>query len=740
MQGGLGRAVAIAAAISFLSVADLPTTGVGDAVAQTLELDALGEIPALITADQLTYDENNGLVIASGSVEISQEDRVLLADKVTYDLNADVVTAEGNVTLIEATGDTVFADFVELTGDLKEGFVRDIRVLMADDSRIAAASGTRSGGNRTQFRRGVFSPCELCREDPSRAPLWQIKAAEVTHDQESQDIIYRDAWLEFFGIPVIYTPYFSHPDPTVDRRSGFLAPTVGSSDFLGFSTTIPYYWVIDDTKDLTIAPILSTEQGINLTGEYRQLFENGEIEIAGSATIADRDENDGNVEEDRFRGHIDAEGKFDIDSTWRWGFDVNRTTDDTYLRAFDFNTERTLESTAYLEGLKGRNHAAVRGFAYQGLRSTDVDGEIPIVVPLADYNFVSEPGVGLPGARYTADANLQVLTREEGRDSRRLSLITGYHVPYTSPLGDLYELTAQLQTDGYWVNGVDRNSNDVNPANAPGSDTTGRVFPQLAVKWRYPWTRQDGSFRQVIEPIVQGVLAPNGSNPGTIPNEDSQDFEFDDTNLFNLNRFAGNDRVDSGSRIDYGLKWTATFGDEGSAGALIGQSYRFSENRDAFAEGSGLEDQESDIVGRVQLTPIKYVDLLYRFRLDKDDYNADRNEFDLNIGPPALNLDLSYFFISQTQDPETDEFGDREELRFGINSRLSEYWSVGFSHRRDLIEDSSLETAISLAYQDDCFLIEGIAERTSFSDRDIEPEDSVFVRVVFKHLGSVSGG
>lgn len=738
MQGGLGRTVAMAAVISFLSVADLPGTGVGDAVAQTLDVEALGDIPALITADQLTYDENNGLVIASGSVEISQEDRVLLADKVTYDLNADVVTAEGNVTLIEASGDTVFADFVELTGDLKEGFVRDIRVLMADDTRIAAASGTRSGGNRTEFRKGVFSPCELCREDPSRAPLWQIKAAEVTHDQEAQDIIYRDAWLEFFGIPVIYTPYFSHPDPTVDRRSGFLAPTVGSSDFLGFSTRIPYYWVIDDTKDLTIAPILSTEQGINLTGEYRQLFENGEIEIAGSATIADRNENGGNVADDRFRGHIDAEGKFDIDKTWRWGFDVNRTTDDTYLRAFDFNTERTLESTAYLEGLKGRNYAAVRGFAYQGLRSTDVDGEIPIVVPLADYNFVSEPGVGLPGARYTMDANLQVLTRQEGRDSRRLSFVGGYHVPYTSPLGDIYELTAQVQTDGYWVNGVVPGSSSVNPSDAPGSDTVGRVFPQLAVKWRYPWARQDGSVQQVIEPIVQAVLAPNGSNPGAIPNEDSLDFEFDDTNLFNLNRFAGNDRVDSGSRVDFGVKWTATFGDEGAAGAFIGQSYRFSENRDAFSEGSGLEDQNSDIVGRVLLSPIEHVDLLYRFRLDEEDLSADRSEFDLNIGPPALNLDLSYFFIDEVSDE--DEFDEREELRFGINSRLSEHWSIGFSHRRDLVEDSSLETAIRLGYQDECFIIEGVAARSFFEDRDIEAEDSIFVRVVFKHLGEAAGG
>ena len=733
IRGGLGRTAALAAAIcGFLAVVG------GTASAQDINTKALENTPALITADQLSYDETNGLVIASGNVEISQSGRVLLADRVTYDIKADVVTAEGNVTLIEPTGEVVSADFVNLTGDLKEGFVRDIRVLLADNTRIAAASGTRTGGNRTEFSKGVFSPCELCRKDPTRAPLWQIKANEVIHDQESHDIIYHDAWLEFFGIPVLYTPYFEHPDPTVDRRSGFLAPTFGTSDYLGYAFQIPYFWAIDNTKDLTVAPLVSTEQGLDLTGEYRQLFTNGELRIAGSGTIADRKESDGTIARDRFRGHIDAEGQFEVDKTWRWGFEANRATDDTYLRAYNFGSARTLDSEAYFEGLKGRNYAAVRGLAYQGLRESDRNDEFPIVAPLADYNFVSEPGALLPGGQYTVDANVMALSRIEGRDSRRISVVSGYHLPYMGPLGDLYEFTAQVQTDGYWTHGVVPGSNNVNPSNAPGSETTGRIFPQFAAKWRFPWMRQDGPVQQVVEPIVQAVVGPNGSNPGEIPNEDSLDFEFDDTNIFKLNRFAGTDRVDSGTRFDYGIKWTGTLDEGGSANAFIGQSYRFTEQHDLFAEGSGLEDKLSDLVGRVQVRPIEAFDVLYRFRLDKDNLRAQRSEVDVNVGPPALNLDLSYFFIKN--DNSVDEFGDREEVTFGLKSRLNENWTVGISHRRDLIEDQSLRSAISLTYQDECFLIEGVAQRTNYRDRELQKDDSVFVRVVFKYLGEAQGG
>lgn len=731
--GGLGRAAAVAVAIC----ASVVVAG-GTAAAQNVDIEALENTPALITADELRYDETNGLVIASGNVEIAQSGRILLCDEVTYDINADIVTAEGNVTLIEPNGDMVSADFVNMTGDLKEGFIRDVRVLMADKTRIAAASGTRTGGNRTEFKKGVFSPCELCRDDPTRAPLWQIKANEVIHDQEAQDVIYYDAWIEFFGIPVFYTPYLEHPDPTVERRSGILAPTVGSSDFLGYSVQVPYFWVIDETKDFTFAPIVSSEQGINLTGEYRHLFTNGELRAAGSATIADREESGGNVAENRFRGHIDAEGQFELDDTWRWGFEANRTSDDTYLRAYDINQSRTLESEGYLEGLKGRNYAAVRGLAYQGLRESDRNDEFPIVAPLADYNLTSEPGVLLPGGNYTVDANLMALSRIDGRDSRRASVIGGYHLPYIDPLGGVYELTAQVQIDGYWTHGVQPGSNNVNPSNGQGSDTTGRAFPQLAAKWRFPLARRDGSVQQVIEPIVQAVFSPNGSNPDDIPNEDSLDFEFDDTNLFNLNRFPGRDRVDSGSRIDYGIKWTGTLDSGGSAQAFLGQSYRFTENHDVFAEGSGLEDKSSDLVGRVQLQPFEDLDVLYRFRLDKDDLQAQRSEVTVDVGPPALNLDLSYFFIKN--DNDIDEFGDREEVSFGISTRLNENWSVGFRHRRDLVQDQALRSALSLTYADECFLIEGVAQRTNYRDRELEEDDSVFVRVVFKHLGEASGG
>ncbi len=692
------------------------------------------ERPVLLSADRISYDEELGIVIASGNVEIAQEARVLMADTVTYNERTNQVVATGNVSLLEPDGNVLFAEYVELTDDMKNGVVRDLGVLMTDNSRFAAAGGRLEGGVRTELRKAVYSPCELCEEDPERAPLWQLKAEKVVHDKRTHDIEYSDVWLEMAGIPVLYTPYLSHPDPTVKRRSGLLAPTVGNDSRLGFVVRTPYYFTIGPDKDATIEPIFTTKERVALAGEYRQRFSDGELETSGSITRVRRRGSDGEqLDEDKTRGHIFGSGRFDINETWRWGFDGAYASDDTYLRSYNFSSEDTLTTSPFAEGFRGRNYMSARGYYFQGLREDDDPGDTPIILPLLDYAHIGEPDDF--GGRWSINADLMNLMRTSGTDSRRLSLKLGWMAPFTSSWGDLLTVSASTQSDAYWVQ-------EVTKTNSPTGDTlnglTGRFFPQLMIEWRHPFVREaeSGAFRQLIEPVAALVLAPNGGNPDKIPNEDSQDFEFDDTNLFSANRFPGLDRVNGGQRVVYGIKGGVYGNSGGSSEFFLGQSYRFRDD-DTFDEGSGLRDRLSDIVGRVQATPSKYLDFLYRFRLARTDLGSIRNEVKLGAGGRALRLNLNYVFFEQNE--IGSEFPEREELNIGVRSQVTEYWSVRASHRRDLTSDGgALSTRFGLDYEDECLAFNVDLERNFFRDRDFESSDTVLFRLLFKSLGEVS--
>lgn len=744
MAGGRCRGVlrggrrALALLLAALVAGTGLVSGGGTAVAQFG--GTASEEPAAFTADEVNYDDALGVVTARGNVEITQGARVLLADTVTYNLKTEVVTASGNVSLLEPNGEVIFAEYAELTDDLAEGFIRGLRVLMIDDSRMVGTTALRTEANRTSVRNAVFTPCELCRENPERAPLWQLKADRVVHDKDEQMIRYKNARLEFFGVPTFYTPYFDHPDPTVDKKSGFLAPSIGNSTFQGSYFDVPYFANFAPNHDMTITPRFSTEQTLLLGLEHRILFEDGQILTRATGTRSDLQPDEGERLNDVLRGDIEQSARFDFDDYFRGGWDLNRSTDKNYRRTFGFGDDNRLTSRGFVEGFRGRNYLSANTFWYQTQRSSESDAEQVIALPTIDANYVSEPGVA--GGFYTFDANVWNLTRLQGRDSKRASAITAWQLPYTSPLGDVYRFRVGVQSDVYWVDDYDpSNPGEVDPVNGE-SFTTARAFPQMSLEWRYPWIGAVGESSQIIEPIAQAVLAPGFDQNDEIPNEDSVDFEFDDTNIFRPDRFTGRDLIDSGSRLDYGLQYSFVSPGGLFSQAFLGQSWR-PVTEGVFAPGSGLADNFSDYVGRVFVQPVPEFDLSYRFRADKDSLALRRSEATLTAGVPALRFGLNYLSVEGNQDfvegDDSTGFPDREELTASVSSQFTTYWRGSISATQDLAAGETRSISSSIYYQDECALI-GFNHTTEFTDNRETGNNSQFTFfLTLKHLGNIAG-
>ncbi|MFN3075336.1 MAG: LPS-assembly protein LptD [Alphaproteobacteria bacterium] len=676
----------------------------------------------LITADELIHDRDLGTVTARGHVEIDYLDRSVVADVIHFNMPRNVVTASGNVSLLETDGSVVFASYAELTGDLKDAFVRDVQVLLADHSRLAGVSAFRIDGVRNEINRGVYSPCAPCKDNPEKAPLWQVKAIRVIHNQIEQQVEYRNAWMEMAGVPIFYTPYLSHPDPSVVRRSGFLPPTWGRSPSLGPLVRTPYFLEISPSTDVTVIPMFTANQGVVLGGEYRGRFATGEVKLDSSAT---RDQ------AGQERGHIFGLSRFDINDTWRTGLQVQRASDDTYLQRYKFPVNDPFLTThGIVEGFGTRSYGALEGYAFQGLRTPNVRTGSPIVMPLAAYNFVGEPSSH--GGFFSADANTAIVQRKHDPRSGRISLGGGWTLPYTGSLGDVYELKVGARSDAYYV------ENGFRAGGESFNGTATRLTPEASVKWRFPLSRIGEDTRQVIEPIVQSIASPRASNPVKIPNVDSRDFEFDDTNLFSHNRFTGFDRVEGGPRVNYGIGYSIFSRDPGGPGAsaLLGQTYHVWADP-ILGPGTGLENHQSDYVGRVDVTPYGNLDLLYRFRIHRSDLAVRRNEVAMGVGPKPLRLGANYVLINQGR-TEGAEFDQREEVAFTLSSAVSRYWTLGLRSVEDLTRNGGpLNQGILATYEDECLVFTVNFSRDFTYNTDVEAGTSVMMHLIFKTLGQV---
>lgn len=725
-------------------------------------------VPVLFSADEVNYDNDFGLVIARGNVEISQGNRTLLADTVSYNQRTDTVTASGHVSMLQESGDVVFGNYVELTDSMREGFIQDIRILMADRSRLAGNAGRRTDANRTEIRRGVYSPCDLCKEDPTQPPLWQLKAAKIVHDKEEQKVEYEDATLEMGGYPVLYSPYFSHPDPSVKRASGFLPPSLGSSNTLGFNYSQPYYWVLGPDNDLTISPMITSSQGLDLSGEYRQRFSNGFIDTRASVTRADTisgTSTDPTTAHDQVRGHIASFGEFDLDEDWRTGWAVRRTTDQTYERLYHFGgTENFLTSDAYVENFDGRNYGSVYAYSFQSLRLGVSDRSQAYVLPLGDYTWDWRPT--LWGGHFSANLDAANTVRETGPNSRRISAGGEFNLPWITRDGSSWNFVAGVRADAYSVSEQPILGTGVMSKNASGqtlvsnqqifNGSTGRVFPQIGLEWKDPWVRTTEHSTLVITPRAALYAAPVGGNPPQIPDDDSVSFDYNENDLFVRNRLVGYDQVDSGQRVDYGIQADWNSDDGQKVRALVGASYRFQHQTPldyglllnpledgsyqktfAINSGTGINRQNSDYVGRLSYSPSGFLETSYRFRFDREDLRPEHQELGVSVGPPDLRLGLAYL---QLGDNPRDGETRRQELSINLNYILDQYWTLSTRATRELSGDNvnQVSSGFAVQYQDECLTFIASLGQTGIRDRDIKPGTTLLFQFVFKNLGEVT--
>ncbi len=718
----------------------------------------------LVRADELQYDNTNNRILAIGNVQIYYLGSSLEADKVIYEQITKRMRAEGNARLTEADGKVVHGEIIDLTDQFRDGFVDSLQIESADRTRFAAPRAERKDGRYTVFQSGVYTACEPCKDDPRKPPRWQVRATRIIHDDTEKMIYFEDARLEFLGFPMFYWPYLSTPDPTVKRKSGFLMPKLGYSSVFGLFAQTQYFWALAPNYDLTLTPTLSSKQGLLTQVEWRHRLINGSYSIKAAGIFqldpgafrqrftplypGDKDPGDR-----EFRGSIDTTGQFALNHNWVWGWDGTLVTDRmviqdyglrSYFAIMDPFKSGGLETVTqlYLTGRGERSYFDARGMYFFGLSASDVQSQLPLILPVVDYrNRLAQP---LLGGELTYRANLVSLSRESadfepitqsafatGQCDRLTAdpalktpancILRGFPGTYSrasaeanwrrtliDPYGQKWTPFVSMRADvaALSVKGETGVSNYL----PTGESSAGRFMPAVGLEYRYPFISVHSWGTQTIEPIAQLVVRPDETAIGKLPNEDAQSMLFDDSNLFSVNKFSGWDRIEGGTRLNAGIQYTAQFNQAGFVNALFGQSYQlFGLNSFAVPDTvntgitSGLGKPRSDYVARLAYQPDSVYSVISRFLLDEETFRIRRVEVE---GRATFDRwQLTGLYGNYDAQPEIGFLERRQGVTGQITFKFTQNWSVLASARYDLQANQINQTRIGLGYIDDCFAI-----------------------------------
>jgi LPS-assembly protein len=580
---------------------------------------AEGNNSYVVDADTVEYDNIQNVLVARGNVDVVTEGYRLKSDKIIYYKNTNRAYAYGNVQVIYANEDTINSDFIELDNNAKEIIAYMANALLDKENRFIAETVQYSQEGVTVFKNVSYTPCPVCE---GRSPQWQVSASTVVYQKE-RDVSYWNNLFKIYGVPVFYLPYMRAPSPDAPSKSGFMIPhQYQSNRVYGHSISVPYYLRMSDNKDLLYSPMITSKKGIIHRAQFRHLLEKGSYSLVGNYIKTNKTSVSA-VPDHRY--HVAGELSYGFNDRWSANAKLDRASDKAYLHNYWQESPNYLNSNIEILYRNGYDYGSIESYVFQGLRSTDSKSADVTVLPLLRYHKSFASGHG----NYTFDYNAVNILRDSGVRSNRASANVAWEKTYYYNYQEI-KIRPNMQVDLYNFQNKDQTDS---LSSAPRSkNQVIRSVPSLELKWRYPLISRHKKGEFYLEPTIDMVVSPNNSQNDKIINEDSQEVEISDSNLFSRNRYAGFDRIETGTRVSYGLFASGVILDNFGYTALVGQSYRMVKD-DSYTVDSGMYNRHfSDYVGRVGMDLSKNLELYIRTRIDAKNYDLRRGEIGANVG------------------------------------------------------------------------------------------------------------
>ncbi|MFI0395432.1 LPS-assembly protein LptD [Paracoccus jiaweipingae] len=678
---------------------------------------------ATLLADQITLSGDRDLT-ASGGVVVWHKGVRLVAAQIRVDGQTGALTIRGPIQLSEpgkrGTADetVLVADQAQLSRDLQAGILHGARLVLAREMQLAAAQAQRSeNGRLTTLRHVVASSCQVCAGNPT--PLWEIRARTITHDAQTRQIHFDRPQFRLMGVPVLALPALTAPDPSVERMSGFLRPEIRTTSNLGFGVKLPYFLTLGDHADLTLTPYLSASRTRTLGARWRQAFWNGAMTWQGAVSRDD-------IRPDETRGYLFGSGIWTVAGDYRLGLQVQTTTDRGYLLDYDVTDADRLWSGVTLDKVTRKRLVSARIGQYQTFRDDETNATLPALVGDALWQRRFHPARlggeallewSLHGHRRRSDDD------DIGRDVARASVGLDWRRSQVLRGGVVGTAIAGFDADIYQIR-----------QDSTASGITSRAMPYLGAELRWPLIASHGQATHLLEPVVQLVWSPHDRDD--IPNEDSRVLEFDEGNLFSLDRSPGADLREGGLRANLGIGWTRIDPAGYSLGVTAGRVFRAAA-RDGLGASGPLSGQRSDWLLAAHFSNNDGLAISNRALFD-DDFNISRNELRMGWARADRRLSLGYLWMERDA---TESRLDRvSELVLDTGWQIAPGWWASGETRYDFQAGRAQKAELGLQYRNECVTLEATVKRRFTASDALRAETDFGLSVRLGGFGRTSDG
>lgn len=696
--------------------------------------------PAQVEANTLNYDAVSDVISATGRVVMNYSGYSLACDSLRYEQGSGSVICEGSVQIVDAQGTRYEAERIEVTGGMKEAFIKSMTLTTTDGAQVTAGDARFSETLETVLTDASYSPCGLCIDEKGNRIGWKVKAARLVQNAEAKVVYFEQPSLEVLGLPVAWLPWLSLPDPTSKRNTGFQLPSVDYKADLGGRLRVPYFIGVGEDTDILLAPQLMTRQGFLMAASWQQRFEYGAFNIEASGLYQlDPGAFAGTNGDREWRGAVETYGQFRVAPDWTAGWNYTAFTDAAYLNDYDFNDAGRVVNEVYATHLSDDFFVDVR------LQEFKLLGRFGSAI--AEENTQDQQALTIPNARgasyFDLGANGQVridgtlLGVERGENSYATyggrQYIFGYesqkvHGTAEASWQNQFILPGGVVATPYLgIRGDIANYDDGTGVlmGEPSDQLLFNTTPVAAMDVRWPLLSSNGPDSHLLEPIAQLVWRGSDTTAVGVTNDNAHSFVLDETNLFSYNRFTGTDRQETGLRANIGARYLANFSNGGWLELTAGQSFHLAGvnalgvvDETYTGASTGLGDDASYVVLGARGSPFEGLVLGAKVQID--------------VGGPAIaraGLGADYVigdgysvggdYIYLPADTATGVTDDQHEVTVRAGAPLPlDYWRVEGSTSWDLATSQWLESTGRIYYDDGYFLAGGFVTATGSTHTD----------------------